>query len=85
MLTHCAPPQALFNVIPPHSVQRPHRHNAVALDLATDVHPDSEGKVYTLIGNEIDAEGNIVNPKKVCWRSGEAFTTPLGLWHQHQV
>lgn len=74
---------ALFNVVPAHSVQRPHRHNAVALDLAVDVKPSSAGKVYTLVGNEIDDNGNIVDPVKVDWVSGQAFTTPLGLWYVH--
>lgn len=75
---------ALFNMVPAHSIQRPHRHNAVALDLAVEVHPDAQGNVYTLVGNDIDEHGNIINPQRVEWRSGEAFTTPLGLWHQHQ-
>lgn len=74
---------ALFNVVPGHSSQAPHRHNAVALDLCTEMHPDDEGKVYTLIGDEIDENGEIINGHKAYWRQGMAFTTPLGLWHAH--
>jgi gentisate 1,2-dioxygenase len=74
---------ALYNVVPPHADQKAHRHNAVALDLCTYIHPDDEGKVYTLIGNEVDTFGNIINGTKAYWRGGQAFTTPAGLWHSH--
>ena len=44
---------SLLNSIPAQSVQRAHRHNSVALDLAVSASPN----VYTLMGKEIDSEG----------------------------
>lgn len=44
---------SLLNSIGPHSIQRPHRHNSVALDLCVSAPPQSEGCVYTLMGREI--------------------------------
>jgi len=72
---------ALYNELPPKTVQRPHKHNSVALDLCIDC-SDSEN-IYTLIGSELDENGNIVNPTKVNWKRGEMFVTPPGLWHSH--
>jgi gentisate 1,2-dioxygenase len=43
---------------------------------------DSEN-IYTLIGDELDENGNIINPKKVFWKEGCMFITPPGLWHSH--
>ena len=57
------------------------RHNAVALDLVTYA---PKGKCYTLVGDELDENGQIKNPIRIDWESGGAFTTPLGLWHSHQ-
>ncbi|CAF0760729.1 unnamed protein product [Adineta ricciae] len=71
---------ALLNVLPANSMQKPHRHNAVALDLVTYA---PEGKCYTLVGDELDENGQIKNPIRLDWESGGAFTTPLGLWHSH--
>lgn len=70
----------LFNKIPPNSVQKPHRHNSVALDFCVYA-PDK--KVYTLIGYELDSQGNISNPQKVYWNTNTLFITPPGLWHSH--
>lgn len=72
---------ALYNELPPNTVQRPHKHNSVALDLCIGC-TDSEN-IYTLIGNELDENGNIINPIKVNWKQSEMFITPPGLWHSH--
>ena len=71
----------LYNELPPNTVQRPHKHNSVALDLCVSC-SDSEN-VYTLVGDELDENGNIINPTKVNWKQGEMFITPPGLWHTH--
>jgi gentisate 1,2-dioxygenase len=72
---------ALYNELPPNTVQRPHKHNSVALDLCISC-SDSDN-IYTLIGDKIDDHGNIIDPIKVNWKQGEMFTTPPGLWHSH--
>jgi len=72
---------ALYNELPPNTVQRPHRHNSVALDLCISCE-DSEN-IYTLMGEELDEHGNIIDPIKVHWKTGEMFITPPGLWHSH--
>lgn len=72
---------ALYNELPPTTVQRPHRHNSVALDLCISCE-DNEN-IYTLMGEELDTSGNIIDPKKVHWKTGEMFITPPGLWHSH--
>jgi gentisate 1,2-dioxygenase len=72
---------ALYNELPPNTKQRPHRHNSVALDLCISC-SDSE-HIYTLVGDELDENRNIVNPKKINWKQGEMFITPPGLWHSH--
>jgi gentisate 1,2-dioxygenase len=70
---------SLLEVVPAGMILPPHRHNSVALDLA--ITGCSNG--YTLLGREIDAEGNIKNPVRVNWEDGSAFTTPPMLWHEH--
>jgi gentisate 1,2-dioxygenase len=72
---------ALYNELPPNITQKPHKHNSVALDLCIKC-SDSEN-IYTLIGDELDENGNIVNPTKVYWKEGSMFITPPGLWHSH--
>jgi gentisate 1,2-dioxygenase len=72
---------ALYNEIPPKTIQKPHKHNSVALDLCIKC-TDSEN-IYTLIGDELDDNGNILNPQKVHWKEGSMFITPPGLWHSH--
>ena len=72
---------ALYNELPPKTTQKPHTHNSVALDLCIKC-SDSEN-VYTLIGDTLDENGNIINPKKVSWKEGSMFITPPGLWHSH--
>ncbi|MEL6930361.1 MAG: hypothetical protein AAFO95_17245 [Cyanobacteria bacterium J06600_6] len=70
---------ALMVHLPVGTVQKPHRHNSVALDLVIDA-PES---AYTLIGEHLDEEGNIINGDRVYWKSGSVFVTPPGLWHSH--
>jgi gentisate 1,2-dioxygenase len=72
---------ALYNELPPKNIQKPHKHNSVALDLCIKC-SDTEN-IYTLIGDELDENGNIINPKKVYWKEGSMFITPPGLWHSH--
>jgi len=72
---------SLYNELPPKTLQLPHRHNSVALDLCI-ICEDSEN-VYTLIGDKLDEKGNIINPTKKHWKTGEMFITPPGLWHSH--
>jgi len=70
---------AMLGVLPVDRVQRPHRHQSVALDLITDCAPGC----YTLVGREVDERGDIVDPERVEWESAGAFVTPPGLWHSH--
>jgi gentisate 1,2-dioxygenase len=70
---------AMFGVLPAGQEQRPHRHQSVALDLILDAQPGC----YTLLGTRLDERGEIVNPKRVDWQPGGAFTTPPGMWHAH--
>ncbi len=70
---------SLFNLLPAGEVQKPHRHQSVALDLAVSAGPDT----YTLIGREIDAAGNIIDPVRVEWATNTVFVTPPGWWHSH--
>jgi gentisate 1,2-dioxygenase len=72
---------SLYNELPPHTNQKAHKHNSVALDLCINC-SDSEN-IFTLIGEKIDEKGNILNPVKVNWKKGEMFVTPPGLWHSH--
>ena len=70
---------AMFGLLPPHAAQKPHRHQSIALDFIVDCAPGC----YSLVGREVDGEGNIVRPTRVDWSSGMAFVTPPGLWHAH--
>lgn len=72
---------ALYNELPPKTIQKPHKHNSVALDLCIKC-CDSEN-IYTLVGDELDDSGNIINPQKIFWKEGAMFITPPGLWHSH--
>jgi gentisate 1,2-dioxygenase len=72
---------ALYNELPPNTIQKPHRHNSVALDLCISC-TDSDN-IYTLVGKELDENGNIIDPIKVNWKESEMFITPPGLWHSH--
>lgn len=70
---------ALMVYLPGKAEQKPHCHNSVAIDLVIDA-PES---AYTLVGKSLDANGNIVNGKRVYWKSSSVFVTPPGLWHSH--
>lgn len=70
---------SLYNLLPKGAVQKPHRHNSVAIDLAVCAEPNT----YTLIGKAIDAEGNIIDPVKAEWANNTVFVTPPGWWHSH--
>ncbi len=70
---------SLVNVINPNIVQKPHRHNSVALDLCINANPG----VYTLIGKELNDDGTIKDPVRCDWETGSVFITPPGLWHSH--
>jgi gentisate 1,2-dioxygenase len=72
---------ALYNELPPNTTQKPHKHNSVALDLC--IYATDNEKIYTLIGDELDETGKIINPTKVYWKTNEMFVTPPGLWHSH--
>lgn len=72
---------ALYNELPAKTNQRIHKHNSVAIDYC--VFSPDDSKVYTLIGEELDGNGDIINPKKIYWKSGTMFITPPGLWHSH--
>ena len=70
---------AMVGTLPAGAVQRPHRHQSVALDLVGACEPGC----YTLVGRTIDDRGEIVDPVRVDWEAGSAFVTPPGLWHAH--
>jgi gentisate 1,2-dioxygenase len=69
----------MLGVLPEGAVQLPHRHESVALDFIIDCEPGC----YTLIGRDLDHEGNILHPRRAVWERGSAFVTPPGLWHAH--
>jgi gentisate 1,2-dioxygenase len=70
---------AMLGVLPDGSVQRPHRHQSIALDLIVDCRPGC----YSLVGAALDTDGAIVDAERVDWEPGGAFVTPPGLWHSH--
>ncbi len=70
---------SLFNILPAHAVQKPHRHQSIAVDLAVEGRPG----VYTLMSPRITAEGQLIDPIRADWVSGAAFITPPGWWHSH--
>lgn len=76
---------SLYNFIPPNSVQPPHKHNSIAIDLCVDVDEEASNKglVYTLMGKELDKNNNIINPVKIVWKKHHSFITPPGWWHSH--
>ena len=69
----------MYGVSPAGAVQKPHRHQSVALDLITDCRPGC----YTLLGTELDEDGEIIDPVRADWEPNSAFVTPPGLWHAH--
>lgn len=70
---------AMFGLLPTGQIQRPHRHQSVALDLILDCQPGC----YTLLGNRLDERGEIIDAMRVDWQPGGAFVTPPGMWHAH--
>jgi len=74
---------SLMNYIGPNTVQKPHRHNSIAIDLCTHLDNNSENKVYTLMSKEINEKNELINPIKVYWKRHCTFTTPPGWWHSH--
>jgi len=70
---------AMYGVLPAGTEQRPHRHQSVALDLVVACAPGC----YSLVGDALDADGQIVDPVRVDWEPGGAFVTPPGRWHSH--
>lgn len=70
---------AMYGVLPAGSIQKPHRHQSIALDFIIDC---PEG-CYSLVGTDLDASGKIRNPARVDWEPGLAFVTPPGYWHAH--
>jgi len=76
-ITHCL--WSLFNLLPAGALQKAHRHNSVALDLAIS----GNANTYTLLGQKVDADGHIINPVKAVWEPNSVFVTPPGWWHSH--
>lgn len=70
---------SLYNILPKGVMQKAHRHNSIAIDHCVAAGPDT----YTLIGKEVDADGNIIAPIKAMWTPGSTFITPPGWWHSH--
>lgn len=70
---------AMYGVVPPGAVQKPHRHQSVALDLIISA---PEG-CYTLVGRKLTKGGEIFAPIRIDWEAGGAFITPPGMWHAH--
>ncbi|MBU3700783.1 MAG: cupin domain-containing protein [Acidimicrobiia bacterium] len=70
---------AMYGLVPVGTVQRPHRHQSVALDLVGQCAPGC----FTLVGRSIDEDGEIIDPIRVDWEPQSAFVTPPGLWHAH--
>lgn len=70
---------AMYGILPAGSVQKPHRHQSIALDFIIDC----PAGCYTLVGTDIDENGQIRNPTRVDWAPGLAFVTPPGYWHAH--
>jgi gentisate 1,2-dioxygenase len=71
---------AMYGLVEPNTRQLPHRHQSAAVDLIIDAQPGC----YTLVGTELDRNGNIKNPTRVDWKSGGVFVTPPGHWHEHR-
>lgn len=70
---------AMYGIVPPGAVQKPHRHQSIALDFIIDC----PSGCYTLVGPQLDDDGQIKNPTRVDWSPGLAFVTPPGYWHAH--
>lgn len=71
---------SLLNVIGPNIVQKPHRHNSIAIDLCISA---DDNKVYTLMSKDLNDDGTVKNPIKRYWKKNTIFITPPGWWHSH--
>ena len=71
---------SLLNVIGPNTIQKPHRHNSIAIDLCISA---ERNKVYTLMGKELNDDGTVKDPIKRYWQTNTMFITPPGWWHSH--
>ena len=69
----------MYGIVPAGTMQKPHRHQSVALDFIAGCKPGC----YTLLGAELDDTGAIVDPIRAEWHPSSAFVTPPGLWHAH--
>jgi gentisate 1,2-dioxygenase len=72
---------ALYNELPANTNQRVHKHNSIAIDFC--VYSPDENNVFTLAGDELDDNNDIINPEIYYWKSGSLFITPPGKWHSH--
>lgn len=70
---------AMYGILPAGSIQKPHRHQSIALDFIIDCPPGC----YSLVGTELDPSGEIRNAARIDWEPGLAFVTPPGYWHAH--
>lgn len=70
---------AMYGLLPVGAVQKPHRHQSIALDFIVDCSPGC----YSLVGQELAPNGSIADPQRVDWEPGSAFVTPPGYWHAH--
>ena len=70
---------AMVGLLPAGAVQKPHRHQSVALDLILNC---SEG-CYSLVGPRLGNNGEILDAQRVDWEPEGAFVTPPGWWHAH--
>jgi len=70
---------AMFGLLPPRTVQAPHRHQSVAVDLVVDAPPGC----YTLVGPRLADDGTIADAERFDWEPHSVFVTPPGLWHSH--
>ncbi|HXH58392.1 hypothetical protein [Iamia sp.] len=70
---------AMVGLLPVDAVQKPHRHQSVALDLILDCEPGC----YTRVGPRLSDDGEILDARRVDWEPGGAFVTPPGWWHSH--
>lgn len=70
---------SLYNLLPAKTKQKVHRHNSIALDYCVCAGENT----YTMIGKDLDENGNIINPIRANWKSGAVFVTPPNWWHSH--
>jgi gentisate 1,2-dioxygenase len=70
---------AMYGLIGAKTAQKPHRHQSIALDFIVSCQPGC----YSLVGPELDGNGDIRDPERVDWEAGCAFVTPPGYWHAH--